>query len=553
MAKSLKDILAGVKSSKTVPGSTGTQPGVDYDPKAPAEQDFVAKHKTEKHADRVGNSDDVYKGKTKEAKYPKQDAKVYEETEASDDEEDEPVAEATCNQTEEGVTCGVHGEAACPDAAKPKGKKLKLILGGKKDCDCQKEEVEKKKDPKDEKLKNTQKEHAAAIGKAGELAMKLHKMKYEAVEELDEISKKTLEGYKKKNLETRLTRHKEGHKAHALAKALGKEAKAGNVPYPVAQNASDHALHVDKKNEKHDAYLVKAGEKIEAKSKKKKVAEEVEYISEIGDTKKGREALKKYMQKNLSSRGELAKKKKEASDTAHTAGVEAKRERAWIKTGHTTKEKHDAAQEKSEKTGKKKEHLRKKVVHRDEGLNKAQQRIDSKGKNVKKVLSSKATVDTHGKVSTASRRPGLEDKTHGETMHIKPKKKASKRFRMHIPDSATKPQEKKSGIKLRMKIAEHIIERHMTAAEKQKETAIKKKVDPSGMKASMKAQYGAEKGKQVYFATIRKKAMDESLAFPMLEGGKKKKKDVKETTGPDTPIRYPSGNVGKDRDTGYSI
>ena len=31
----------------------------------------------------------------------------------------------------------------------------------------------------------------------------------------------------------------------------------------------------------------------------------------------------------------------------------------------------------------------------------------------------------------------------------------------------------------------------------------------SGMKASMKKQYGAEKGKQVYFATIRKQAMEE--------------------------------------------
>lgn len=85
MAKPLKDILSGVKSSKTVAGSTGTDPGVDYDPKNPAEQDFVAKHKVEVHADRVGNGDDVYKGKTKQAKYPKQDAKVYEETEELDE------------------------------------------------------------------------------------------------------------------------------------------------------------------------------------------------------------------------------------------------------------------------------------------------------------------------------------------------------------------------------------------------------------------------------------------------------------------------------------
>lgn len=60
MAKSLKDILAGVKKSTIVPGSTGDEPGVDYMPKAPVEQEFVKKHKTEKHADRVGNGDDIY-------------------------------------------------------------------------------------------------------------------------------------------------------------------------------------------------------------------------------------------------------------------------------------------------------------------------------------------------------------------------------------------------------------------------------------------------------------------------------------------------------------
>jgi hypothetical protein len=65
MAKSLSDILKGVKASKTEPGSTGSDPGVDYAPKAKAEQDFVAKHKTEKHSDRVGNTDAPYKASTK--------------------------------------------------------------------------------------------------------------------------------------------------------------------------------------------------------------------------------------------------------------------------------------------------------------------------------------------------------------------------------------------------------------------------------------------------------------------------------------------------------
>jgi hypothetical protein len=56
---------------------------------------------------------------------------------------------------------------------------------------------------------------------------------------------------------------------------------------------------------------------------------------------------------------------------------------------------------------------------------------------------------------------------------------------------------------------EDLSEREMTSGEMQKEKTLKKKYDPSNMKASMKKQYGAEKGKEVYFATIRKKAMEE--------------------------------------------
>jgi hypothetical protein len=66
MPKLLKDIvskdkrLEGVKSSTVVPGSLGTKPGVDYDPKSAGDRAFVAKHRVEKHADRVGNKSDVY-------------------------------------------------------------------------------------------------------------------------------------------------------------------------------------------------------------------------------------------------------------------------------------------------------------------------------------------------------------------------------------------------------------------------------------------------------------------------------------------------------------
>lgn len=57
----------------------------------------------------------------------------------------------------------------------------------------------------------------------------------------------------------------------------------------------------------------------------------------------------------------------------------------------------------------------------------------------------------------------------------------------------------------------NIQERKMTASEIKREAKLKKKYDDSKMKASMIAQYVPEKGKQIYFATIRKQAMKEEL------------------------------------------
>jgi hypothetical protein len=120
MTKSLKDILAGVKSSTVVPGSTGTQPGVDYAPKAPAEQDVVKKHKVEKHADRVGNGDDVYQATNIKHSQIKDTKHGYKKP------EDQKVNEAaSCNMTEEGTHCPVHEMASCGSSKK---KPLKEVI-----------------------------------------------------------------------------------------------------------------------------------------------------------------------------------------------------------------------------------------------------------------------------------------------------------------------------------------------------------------------------------------------------------------------------------------
>lgn len=139
MAKTLKDILNGVKASKVVPGSTGKDPGVDYAPKAPNDQEFVKLHKTEKHSDRVGNTDELYQAtniKHSQVAEPKHGYKKP---------EDKSVNEAAkCNMTEEGVSCPVHEMADC---STPK-KTLKEVLTKKTSAGEIIKDFRKSKDPK---------------------------------------------------------------------------------------------------------------------------------------------------------------------------------------------------------------------------------------------------------------------------------------------------------------------------------------------------------------------------------------------------------------------
>jgi len=181
MAKSLKDILAGSKSSKTV---TPDLKDLAMSPEGnKGELDFAAKHKIEKHADRAGNDDKVYTGGTsKTTKYKFQKDGVYEETLEELDEKymgfektkqalaskgaKDPAAlaawigrkkygkgkfqaaaakgkklgeEAGCNHSGKGVRCEMHGEDDC-SGAEPKDmpKKGQKVLMDKK----VKEEVE---------------------------------------------------------------------------------------------------------------------------------------------------------------------------------------------------------------------------------------------------------------------------------------------------------------------------------------------------------------------------------------------------------------------------
>ena len=81
-------------------------------------------------------------------------------------------------------------------------------------------------------------------------------------------------------------------------------------------------------------------------------------------------------------------------------------------------------------------------------------------------------------------------------------------------DMDSKPKGKgKKGRQLLLDLTKKPLkERKMTAADKRDEENLKDKYDDSDMKQNMIKQYGPEKGKQIYFATIRKKAMKSEQA-----------------------------------------
>lgn len=128
MAKSLRDItpketpellkllnqahnnIAGVRASKTEPGKTGTDPGVDYTPKAGDERKWVAAHSVEKHADRVGNKDHPYTQPQEKYDLNFADEKRHGRKRGADKKVYES---ASCNESAAGVMCEVHGKKNC--------------------------------------------------------------------------------------------------------------------------------------------------------------------------------------------------------------------------------------------------------------------------------------------------------------------------------------------------------------------------------------------------------------------------------------------------------
>jgi hypothetical protein len=136
MAKSLTDIVKGVKFSTVKSATLGKDPGVDYQPKAPAEQEFVASRTVEKHADRVGNGDDIYQATNvkpalsdtkKEPRYGRRNNKEAEKAEYPNSPNASMKEETKCNHSPKGTMCEVHGMAECSSGYMIKEKSKKKL------------------------------------------------------------------------------------------------------------------------------------------------------------------------------------------------------------------------------------------------------------------------------------------------------------------------------------------------------------------------------------------------------------------------------------------
>jgi hypothetical protein len=127
MAKLLKDILKqahdtikGVRPSTTTPGSLGKDPGVDYDPKAGDEQDFVAKHSVQKWDDPNGNAVGMYNkdieyvlNRPTEKRHGNTEAKAKAANEEVQVTKSKKAEDVSCNHTPAGKKCPIHEMADC--------------------------------------------------------------------------------------------------------------------------------------------------------------------------------------------------------------------------------------------------------------------------------------------------------------------------------------------------------------------------------------------------------------------------------------------------------
>jgi hypothetical protein len=157
---------------------------------APGNNKFASKHETEKWEDREGNGEDVFKGKTKEAKYKKQKDSVYEATEEDDEEDEDELDEAksmmkceSCGNMSGSCGCGSSVPEAKPGKRgmivdKKKSETLKKVYEGAK-VERMKRHIEKNEKELGHSAKESENIAWATLNKRGMLNNKNKKMKTE--------------------------------------------------------------------------------------------------------------------------------------------------------------------------------------------------------------------------------------------------------------------------------------------------------------------------------------------------------------------------------------
>lgn len=128
-------------------------------------------------------------------------------------------------------------------------------------------------------------------------------------------------------------------------------------------------------------------------------------------------------------------------------------------------------------------------------------------KNNKELTFSEQSFEIGPGHKDAQKRQKLYNKG-SKTDNPHEKEQFLKRTGPQLPLAKSKPGMQVAGYELN---GDLVAEREMTSSEVKKEKKLKNKYDTSGMKKSMIDQYGKEKGTQIYFATIRKQAMQDSF------------------------------------------
>ena len=172
-----------------------------------------------------------------------------------------------------------------------------------------------------------------------------------------------------------------------------------------------------------------------------------------------------------------------------------------------------------------------------------------------------------GDVVSEVTRPELEDPSYRAARELNDRSSRSS-LKGRVPDYKKPGHDPLTGVKLANSYqseGEVIDERKMTDGEMQKEKKLRKKYDKGDMKKSMKDQYGEEEGKKIYFAKIRKIAMEgkysssvratyggKTETFPV-EVYKKKSKQTKVAEGKGDPCWDTHKQVGMKKKGGKMV